>query len=258
MGILLETNDRVATITISRPEAMNALDPESLDDLNRAFQTANDDHDVRAVILTGAGTTAFCTGSDLKKTMPPKESFAELAFGRLQRYYPFAEVDIDKPVICAVNGYALAGGMYLALASDIRIASTNASFAQSEVCIGSIPAAGGTQRLPRLVGLSDAMLMILTGERIDALEALRIGLISRVVAPQELIDAAQSIARGIVKNAPLSVRAVKRLVRDGLEMPLTAAIQTEQYVLGLLRDTHDRIEGRKAFQEKRKPDFTGT
>src|ERR1700733_13324606 len=99
MGILLDTRDHVATITISRPEAMNALDPESLDDLNRAFKTANRDHEVRAVILTGAGTTAFCTGSDLKKTMPPKESFAELTFGRLQRYCPFAEVDIDKPVI---------------------------------------------------------------------------------------------------------------------------------------------------------------
>jgi E-phenylitaconyl-CoA hydratase len=258
MTILVDMKDRVATITISRPEAMNALDPESLDDLNAAFQKANKDNEVRAVILTGAGNTAFCTGSDLKKTMPPKESFAELAFGRLHRYYPFAGVDIDKPIICAVNGYAFAGGMELALASDIRIASTNAKFAQSEVCVGSIPAAGGTQRLPRMIGLSDAMLMMLTGERIDALEALRIGLVSRVVAPEELLDTATSIARRIVENAPLSVRAVKKLVREGLEMPLTAAIQAEQYVLGLLRDTHDRIEGRKAFQERRKPEFTGS
>jgi E-phenylitaconyl-CoA hydratase len=258
MTILFNVKDRVATITINRPEAMNALDPESLDDLNEAFQRANSDNEVRAVILTGAGDTAFCTGSDLKKTMPPKESFAALAFGRPQRYYPFAGVDIDKPVVCAVNGYALAGGMELALASDIRIASANAKFSQSEVCIGSIPAAGGTQRLPRVIGLSDAMMMMLTGDRIDALEALRIGLVSRVVAPDELLNTAASIAQRIVDNAPLSVRAVKKLVREGLEIPLMAAIQAEQYVLGLLRDTHDRIEGRKAFQERRKPEFTGT
>jgi (E)-benzylidenesuccinyl-CoA hydratase len=258
MATIVEVKEHVATITIARPEAMNALDPETLDSVNDAFQRANVDDNVRAVILTGAGTTAFCTGSDLKKTMPPKESFAELAFGRVQRYYPFAGVDIDKPVICAVNGYALAGGMELAMACDIRIASTNAQFAQSEAKVGSIPAAGGTQRLPRLVGLSNALLMMLTGDRIDAAEALRIGLVSKVVAPDELMEVAGSIAQRIVANAPLSVRAVKKLVRDGLEMPLTNAIQAEQYVLGLIRDTHDRIEGRRAFQEKRKPAFNGT
>jgi E-phenylitaconyl-CoA hydratase len=258
MAVVVDMKEGVATITIARPDAMNALDPEALDLLNEAFQDVNVDNNVRAVILTGAGTTAFCTGSDLKKTMPPKESFAELTFGRVQRYYPFAGVDIDKPVVCAVNGYALAGGMELALACDIRIASSNAQFGQSEVRVGSIPAAGGTQRLPRIVGLSDAMLMMLTGDRIDAQEALRIGLVSKVVPPGELMDAANAIARRIVENAPLAIRAVKKLVRDGIEMPLGAAIQAEQYVLGVIRDTHDRIEGRKAFQEKRKPAFNGT
>jgi E-phenylitaconyl-CoA hydratase len=258
MAVVVDMKEGVATITIARPDAMNALDPEALDLLNEAFQDVNVDNNVRAVILTGAGTTAFCTGSDLKKTMPPKESFAELTFGRVQRCYPFAGVDIDKPVVCAVNGYALAGGMELALACDIRIASSNAQFGQSEVRVGSIPAAGGTQRLPRIVGLSDAMLMMLTGDRIDAQEALRIGLVSKVVPPGELMDAANAIARRIVENAPLAIRAVKKLVRDGIEMPLGAAIQAEQYVLGVIRDTHDRIEGRKAFQEKRKPAFNGT
>jgi E-phenylitaconyl-CoA hydratase len=257
MTILFEVNDRVAKITINRPEALNALDPETLAGLNDAFQKANVDPDVRAVIVTGAGQTAFCTGSDLKKTMPPKESFAELTFGRLQRYYPFAGVDIDKPTICAVNGYALAGGMELALACDIRIASANAQFGQSEVRVGSIPAAGGTQRLPRAVGPSDAMLMMLTGDRIDANEALRIGLVSRVVPQDQLLATASGLATRIAENAPLAVRAIKRLVRDGYGLPLTAAIQSEQYVLGVLRDTADRIEGRRAFQEKRKPDFKG-
>jgi (E)-benzylidenesuccinyl-CoA hydratase len=257
MAVLYEVSDRIATITLSRPEAMNALDPETLAELNEAFQRANADSEVRVVILTGAGEKAFCTGSDLKKTMPPKESFAELTFGRPKWLYPFAGMDIDKPVICAINGYALAGGLELALACDIRIASINAQFGQSEVCIGSIPAAGGTQRLPRMIGMSDAMLMMLTGNRLDAEEALRIGLVSRLVPPGELIAMAREIALRIAGNAPLSVRAVKRLVRDGIDMPLLAAIQAEQYALGLLRDSEDRLEGRRAFQEKRNPDFQG-
>jgi E-phenylitaconyl-CoA hydratase len=257
MPVLYEVSEWIATVTLNRPEALNSLDPESLVELNDAFQKANADQDVRVVILTGAGEKAFCTGSDLKKTMPPKESFAELTFGRPRWLYPFAGMEIDKPMLCAINGYALAGGMELALACDIRIASTNAQFGQSEVCIGSIPAAGGTQRLPRMIGMSDAMLMMLTGNRIDAGEALRIGLVSRLVAPGELMSVAREIAAKIAANAPLAVRAVKRLVRDGLDIPLLAAIQSEQFALGLLRDSKDRIEGRLAFQEKRKPNYQG-
>src|SRR4029077_12878058 len=211
MPVRYEVHERIATITLNRPEAMNSLDPKSLVELNEAFQLANGDQDVRVVILTGAGDRAFCTGSDLKKTMPPKESFAELTFGRPKWLYPFAGMEIDKPMICAVNGFALAGGMELALACDIRIASSNAQFGQSEVCIGSIPAAGGTQRLPRMIGMSDAMLMMLTGNRLDAEEALRIGLVSRLVPPGELIAMAREIALRIARNAPLSVCAVKRL-----------------------------------------------
>ena len=257
MGVLYEVADRVATITLNRPEALNSLDPESLVELNDAFQRANADAEVRVVILTGTGGKAFCTGSDLKKTMPPKESFAELTFGRPKWLYPFAGMEIDKPMICAVNGYALAGGMELALACDIRIASSNAQFGQSEVRVGSIPAAGGTQRLPRMIGMSDAMLMMLTGNSISAEEALRIGLVSRIVPPDDLISVAREIALRIAENAPLAVRAVKRLVRDGMDMPLLTAIQAEQFALGLLRDTEDRLEGRRAFQEKRKPNYQG-
>ena len=257
MSILYEVKDFVATIVLNRPEAMNSLDPESLAELNNAFEIANRDESVRVVVLTGNGDKAFCTGSDLKKTMPPKESFAELTFGKPRWLYPFAGMEIDKPMICAVNGFALAGGMELALACDIRIASSNAQFGQSEVCVGSIPAAGGTQRLPRMVGMSDAMLMMLTGDRVDAQTALRIGLVSRVVPLESLMDEAMKIARRIADNAPLAVRAVKRLVRDGLDLPLLTAIQAEQFALGLLRDTEDRLEGRRAFQEKRKPVFAG-
>jgi E-phenylitaconyl-CoA hydratase len=257
MAVLYEVDEQVATVTLNRPDAMNSLDPETLAEVNDAFQRLNTDDEVRVAILTGAGDRAFCTGSDLKKTMPPKESFAELTFGKPKRLYPFAGLEIDKPMICAVNGYALAGGMELALACDIRIASVNAQFGQSEVCVGSIPAAGGTQRLPRMVGLSDAMLMMLTGDRIDAEQALRIGLVSRVVPLEDLARTAREIALRIAANAPLAVRAVKRLVREGLDLPLLSAIQSEQFALGLLRDTQDRIEGRVAFQEKRRPVYRG-
>jgi E-phenylitaconyl-CoA hydratase len=147
--------------------------------------------------------------------------------------------------------------MELALACDIRLASENAQFALSEVRIGSIPGAGGTQRLPRAIGASNAMLMLLTGDRIDAAEALRIGLVSKVVPADQLMSTAQTIARRIAQNAPLAVRAVKRLVQQGMDMPLNAAIDTERYVFGLLRDTEDRIEGRRAFQEKRSPAYLG-
>jgi len=257
MALLYEVREQIATVTLNRPEAMNSLDPGTLAELNDAFQRANEDDDVRVVVLSGAGNRAFCTGSDLKKTMPPKESFAELTFGKPKWLYPFAGMEIDKPAICAVNGYALAGGMELALACDIRIASTNAQFGQSEVCVGSIPAAGGTQRLPRAVGLSDAMLMMLTGDRIDAEQALRIGLVSRVVPPEALARTAREIALRIATNAPLAVRAVKKLVKEGLDLPLFAGVQMEQFALGLLRDTEDRIEGRRAFQEKRAPLYRG-
>jgi E-phenylitaconyl-CoA hydratase len=257
MALLYEVREQIATVTLNRPEAMNSLDPGTLAELNDAFQRANEDDDVRVVVLSGAGNRAFCTGSDLKKTMPPKESFAELTFGKPKWLYPFAGLEIDKPAICAVNGYALAGGMELALACDIRIASTNAQFGQSEVCVGSIPAAGGTQRLPRAVGLSDAMLMMLTGDRIDAEQALRIGLVSRVVPPEALARTAREIALRIATNAPLAVRAVKKLVKEGLDLPLLAGVQMEQFALGVLRDTEDRIEGRRAFQEKRAPLYRG-
>ncbi|WP_144640480.1 enoyl-CoA hydratase/isomerase family protein [Bordetella genomosp. 13] len=249
--------DHVATLTLNRPEAMNSIDPDMRAELKAAWRRIDEDDDIRVAVLTGAGEKAFCTGSDLKKTMPPKESFAELTFGRPESDHLLAGLDTDKPLICAVNGYAMGGGMEIALACDIRIASANAVFALSEVRIGSIPGAGGTQRLPRAVGASDAMLMLLTGDRMDAEEALRIGLVSKVVPHAELLPAALEIARRIAQNAPLSVRAIKRLVYAGRDMPLPAALDGERYVFGLLRDTEDRIEGRRAFQEKRPPVYKG-
>jgi len=257
MPLLYEARESIATITLNRPEAMNSIDPETRIELYEAWQRAARDDAVRCVILTGAGDKAFCTGSDLKKTMPPKESPAQLTFGQARSDHLLAGMEMDKPILCAVNGYAMGGGMELALACDIRIASENAQFALSEVRIGSIPGAGGTQHLPRLIGRGDAMLMLLTGDRIDAQEALRVGLVSKVAPPGQLLETTLAIANRIAQNAPLSVRAVKRLVRDGASLPVPQAVAMERYVFSMLRDTEDRIEGRRAFQEKRPPVYRG-
>lgn len=257
MPLSYEVRDGVAIITLNRPEALNSIDPETRQELFEAWQKSAHDDAVRCVILTGAGEKAFCTGSDLKKTMPPKESPAQLTFGSTTPQHLLTGMEMDKPILCAINGYAMGGGMELALACDIRIASENAQFALSEVRIGSIPGAGGTQNLPRLIAQSDAMLMLLTGDRIDAQEALRINLVSKVVPAGELLECAMTISKRIAQNAPLSVRAVKRLVRDGKSLPLPQALALESYVFGMLRDTEDRIEGRRAFQEKRPPVYRG-
>lgn len=257
MSVTIEVAGHVAIVTLNRPQAMNSIDPEMRLQLRQAWTRVREDDAIRVAILTGAGEKAFCTGSDLKKTMPPQESAARLTFGKAESDHLLEGLDTDKPLIAAINGYAMGGGMELALACDIRIAADNAQFALSEVRIGSIPGAGGTQRLPRAIGQSDAMLMLLTGDRIDAAEALRVGLVSRVVALPDLPGAARAVADRIAANAPLSVRAIKRLVRQGMDMPLAAGMDGERYVFGLLRDTEDRIEGRRAFQEKRPPVYKG-
>jgi E-phenylitaconyl-CoA hydratase len=257
MPVTLEVSDFIATVTLNRPEAMNAIDPESAAQLQAAWHEISTRNDVRVGILTGAGELAFCTGADLKKTMPPAESFAELHFGSKTDAVPVSTLQTPKPMIAAINGFALGGGLELAMLCDIRVAASSAMFGLPEVSIGSIPAGGGTQRIVRAVGQSDAMLMLLGGERIDAQEALRIGLVSRVVEPQELAVLARSIASRIAANAPLAVVAVKKLAQIGGELPLAAGLELEQQSFGILRNSEDRIEGRRAFSEKRKPNFRG-
>ena len=258
-AVEFQLENRIATVTLNRPEAMNAVDPEMRALLHKTWERIRTDDEIWVTIITGAGEKAFCTGSDLKKTMPLDESFASQTFGPAiaGAGRMIDGLDMDKPLIAAVNGYAMGGGMELALACDIRICSENAQFALSEVKVGSIPGSGGTQRLPRAVSLSNAMLMLLTGDRVDAAEAYRIGLVSKVVPAAELLKAARDIAGRIAGNAPLSVRAVKRLARQGLDLPLAQAIDAERYVFGLLYGSEDRIEGRKAFAEKRKPNYKG-
>jgi E-phenylitaconyl-CoA hydratase len=216
-----------------------------------------EDEDIHVVIITGAGDKAFCTGSDLKNTPPPTESFAELYYGKNNPGTMTHGFGTDRPVICAVNGYAVGGGMELALACDICIAVEGAKFGLTEAKIGSVPGSGGVQRLPRTVGKSDAMRLLLTGDMVDAHEAMRMGFVSEVVPRDKLMELANAIARRIADNAPLAVRAIKRSIVQGLDMPLPLALEMDKQTYGLLRNTEDRLEGRKAFQEKRKPNYRG-
>jgi E-phenylitaconyl-CoA hydratase len=257
MAIDLKVDNHVALAVLNRPEAMNSFDSQMREQLYALWDRVQDDDEIRVLIVTGAGEKAFCTGSDLKKTMPPKESYAELMIGRNNPGNMLHKFGTDKPIICAVNGYALGGGLELALACDICIASTNAKFGLTEAKIGSIPGSGGVQRLPRSVSKSDAMLLLLTGDMIDAAEAHRMGIVSKVVPFEDLLPTAHDIAQRIARNAPLAVKALKRLVNQGLDMPLAHALEMDKYMFGLLRDTEDRIEGRKAFQEKRPPSYKG-
>lgn len=257
MTIDITVEDSIAEIVLNRPGTLNAIDPDMREQLRQVWVRIDEDDDIRVAVLTGAGDRAFCVGSDLKKTPPPPDSYAQRNFGRSGSDHLLGTLQTDKPLICAVNGLAVGGGLEIALACDIRIASETASFGLSEVRVGSIPGAGGTQRLPRMVGHSAAMQMLLTGDRIDAVEAHRVGLVSELCRPAELRTRAREIATRIAANAPLAVRAVKRLVQQGADMPLGTAVGVENYVWGLLRDTEDRLEGRRAFQEKRPPEYRG-
>lgn len=257
MPINKTIQDGVAIVTLNRPEAMNSIDPESNEQLLEIWDEVSNSEDIRVLVLTGAGERAFCTGADLKKTMPPANGPAPQVFGGGTKHFNFGTLQTDKPVIAAINGYALGGGLELALLADIRVCSENAQFGLPEVRVGSIPGAGGTQRLIRAVGQSDAMRLLLTGERIDAVEALRIGLVSSVVSLPNLLENALGLARAMAANAPLAMTAVKRLAMTGRELPLTAGLELERQAFGVLRDTEDRLEGRRAFAEKRSPVFRG-
>ncbi|AGL00226.1 enoyl-CoA hydratase/isomerase family protein [Desulfoscipio gibsoniae] len=254
MGVLFEKEGHVAIVTLNRPEALNALDPESWDELQQIWHDIKTDPEIRVTVLTGAGEKSFCTGSDMKKTMPPKENYASTYF---ESESLIASMEMWKPIICAINGYAIGGGLEMALACDIRIASSKASFGLSEVKVGSLPGLGGTQRLLRAISSAIAMKMLLTAERISAEEAYRIGLISDVVEPDQLLDYAKQMANKIANNAPLSVKAAKQAVVIGADLPLRQGMAYENLLWGILRDTEDRIEGRVAFAEKRPPQYKG-
>ena len=265
-AILSALEDHVWTITINRPERLNSLDPSSLEIIRNEFIRFRDTSEARVAIITGTGQKSFCTGADIKATLSSDTPFAQGVFepdersireGNYIRGLDLGRLGIGKPIIAAINGYAYGGGLELAMACDIRLASTNATFALSEVRIGSIPAVGGIQRLMRTVPHSAALTMILTGDPVDAATASRIGLVSGVFEPAELMHEARRLADKIASNAPLAVKAALLLAKEGLDMAVPQAMLLEQFVWGALRDTEDRVEGRKAFAEKRQPTFRG-
>jgi len=245
----------VAYITLNRPEAMNALDPESMVQLTEIWQEVKNNPDIRVSVLTGAGQKSFCTGNDMKKTPPPEECMAAIYLRDGMPIIP--NMKMWKPIIAAINGFAVGGGLEMAMACDLRIASSNCKFGLTEVKVASLAGINGTQCLPRAIPQAVAMKMLLTGELIDAQEAHRIGLISDIVEPDGLMDLAKKYAEKIAGNAPLSVKAAKQAAVMGIDMPLDQALSFAHLLWGVLRDTEDRKEGFQAFAEKRAPEYKG-
>jgi enoyl-CoA hydratase/carnithine racemase len=262
MTIHSEMRDGILLVTIDRPDARNALSLAMTQQLIGIWQAFRDDPACRVAILTGAGDRSFCAGADLKEVGEFYRSMTEEQRREKARTAPglggiTRNLNPGKPIIAAVNGHCLAGGLEMALACDIRIASENASFGLPEIRWGLMPGAGGSQRLPRAIPLTVAMEMLLTGDAIDAQAAVACGLVSRVVAPDELLTEAFALARRIVRAAPLSVQAVRAAVYEGLEMSLDEGLELEQEFAEPLRQSTDVQEGLKAFIEKRDPDWKG-
>jgi E-phenylitaconyl-CoA hydratase len=263
MPVHFKTDGHVAWITLDRPEALNAIDPESHAALVAAWARFRDAEDLRVAVLTGAGTKAFCSGVDLKRIgefyhSVPRERRVELwnrepGIGGITR-----NLEVGKPIIAAVNGLCLGGGLELALACDIRLASANATFGLPEVRWAIIPGQGGTQRLPRAVPPAIALEMILTGRPIDAARAAEIGLVNRVYPRSRLQAEARAMAGAIVAHPPRAVRAALMAVRRGLVLPLAEGLRLEQELADPLRDSPDNLEARAAFREKRPPRWTGS
>ena len=241
----------VAVLTIDRPKALNALNPEVLADLKAAFEGL-DQNPVRCVVLTGAGDKSFVAGADIGSMSTMTRAEGE-AFGKLGNDIFLMIESFPLPVIAAVNGFALGGGCELAMSCDIRICSDNAMFGQPEVGLGITPGFGGTQRLPRIVGLGMAKQLLYTARNIDAAEALRIGLVNAVIPQAELLDAALKMAGQIAKNAPIAVRACKQAVNEGMQVSIDKAVEIEEKLFGGCFETHDQVEGMACFLSREKP-----
>jgi enoyl-CoA hydratase/carnithine racemase len=246
--------DSIAYVTVNRPKLLNALNQGTWEDLRAAFTDARDDPAVRGVILTGAGDKAFIAGADIGELAQITPIEAERASRYGQEVLNLVE-NLGKPVIAAVNGFALGGGCETAMACTIRIATDNAQFGQPEVRLGLIPGGGGTQRLPRLVGRGRALQLILSGEMIGAQEAYRIGLVNEVVPATQLLPRAEAVLQQIFANAPLSVKYALDAVNRGLETSQTEGLSLEASLFGLCAGTEDEKEGTRAFLEKRPAHF---
>jgi len=256
VNLLFEVEAGVGIVTINRPKALNALNYDTLNELNTIFDQLAADDAVKTVIITGSGEKSFVAGADITAMLPMSAvegrkwaKFAQAVFNKIENF--------PRPVIAAVNGFALGGGCELAMACDIRIASEKAKFGQPEVSLGIPPGFGGTQRLPRLVGKGRAKELLFTGDMIDAAEAYRIGLANQVAAPEELISVAKVMAQKIMSRGPVAVELCKAAVNEGLDVDLESGVAFEAEVFGLCFATDDQKEGMTAFVEKRKAVFTG-
>jgi enoyl-CoA hydratase len=255
-NLLVEREHRVALVTINRPKVLNALNTHTLDELRRALFELRQDDDVRVVIVTGAGEKSFVAGADIKElaALTPTSGREHALAG--QHVFDLIE-KLGKPVIAAINGYALGGGCELAMSCTIRLAADSAKLGQPEINLGLIPGYAGTQRLARLVGKGKAMEIILTGAPMTAAEAEKIGLVNRVVPAAELMTAARTLAAALAAQAPVAMRYIIDAINHGLDMPFADAVKFEATLFGLVAATEDMREGTRAFLEKRKPDFKG-
>jgi enoyl-CoA hydratase/carnithine racemase len=262
----METLGAVAMLTISRPDALNALNVDALRELRAHLTEVRDREDLRVAVITGEGQRAFCAGADLKGTRTSSATYPEALFrstersadlGLYIRLMDLTDLNLWKPLVAAVNGHCLGAGLELALQCDLRLASTNASFGLPEARVASIPAVSGLHRLLKAVPAAHAMQIALTGVRIDAAEAHRIGLVTQVVAPEALLESAIALAKVVAANAPLAVQAIKKLSKQTAHLSEADAQQLTELYWGVLRDTDDRLEGRKAFAEKRSPVYHG-
>ncbi len=256
-SLLCEIEDGIATVTINRPKALNALNAETVAELGDAISDLRKSPHVRGLILTGGGDRAFVAGADINELAVLTSVEAKNYINRGQGVLSNIE-NLGKPSVAAINGFALGGGLELAMACTLRIASEKAKLGQPEVTLGIIPGYGGTQRLPRLVGKGKALEMILTGDIIDADEALRLGLVNKVVPHEELMTEAEKLLRTILSRGPLAVRYALEAVNKGLDMSLPEAVAFEGNLISVLFSSDDRTEGCRAFLEKRKPEFKGS
>jgi enoyl-CoA hydratase len=251
-----EKRDAIAYVTVNRPKVLNALNTPTWKDLRTAFEDARDDVAVRGVILTGAGTKAFIAGADISELAHVAAFEAEQSSRFGQAVLDLVE-NLGKPVVAAVNGFALGGGCETAMACTIRIAVESAKFGQPEVTLGLVPGGGGTQRLPRLVGKGRALQLILSGEMISAQEAYRIGLVNEIVPAAELVPRAEAILKKIASNAPIAIKFALEAANKGAETSQSEGLLLEASYFGLCAATEDKKEGTTAFLEKRAPRFQG-
>jgi enoyl-CoA hydratase/carnithine racemase len=255
-NVLYEKKGGISYVTVNRPKVLNALNTPTWKDLRTAFEDARDDATVRGVILTGAGNKSFIAGADVGELAQATAVDAERSSRFGQEVLDLVE-NLGKPVIAAVNGFALGGGCETAMACTIRIAVDSAKFGQPEVALGLLPGGGGTQRLPRLVGKGRALQLILSGEMISAQEAYRIGLVNEVVPAADLITRAEAILRKIASNAPVAVKFALDATNKGMETSQGEGLLLEASYFGLCAATEDKKEGTTAFLEKRTPQFRG-